>query len=151
MAQVTKCVASALPGRFIAPAPPPAPLPPYTNQSLAADIHVGMPWRGLMPVPDADIDIGDLAQAATYARIGVLVPPGPYLDSALAAYVHIGLPWRGLLPVPDADIDAEDLAQLATFARLVPVFGGGGIRRRAVMARFIQPIRQYGHTGGSVV
>lgn len=146
MAQATKLTSSALPGRKYGIAAPPSP---YLFSTRAAMVHVSMPWRGLLPVPDGVIDQPDRAQAATYARRTPLAPLLPYLFSDRAAMVHVSMPWRGLMPVPDGVIDAQDRAQAATYER-VQGPGAGGASRRGMDIRYIQPIQTYGRERGPI-
>jgi len=85
--------------------------------SLAADrrsaIHVGVPWRGTLPLPDGTISQADRAQVASLYG-GTLSSAARTLQGS---EIHVGLPWRGVLPVVDGSVDIGDRHQVAAYYR----------------------------------
>ena len=133
-----------------------------TRAKRRAAIHVGLPWRGIIPEPDGEIEKADRVEVAVFYR-GVIeptvtVPTQVNTRSRRRAAIHVGLPWRGIIPEPDGEIEKADRVEVAVFYRgffevptptptptPTPVDtsvvggGGGGRSRRRGMPQLTRP------------
>jgi len=48
-----------------------------TRDKRASAIHIGLPWRGLLPLPDGTVDQGDRVQAGLFYRALIAEPAAP--------------------------------------------------------------------------
>jgi hypothetical protein len=87
-----------------------------TATKRGSAIHIGSPWRGVLPLPDATIDGGD-RQAVAFLYSGILAESPPAETHASRLLRYIELPPRTLRATVNT---RSDHGAVFTF-RFIPV------------------------------